>query len=263
MAEAHAYAAVLRGQARAQRSYRTNFAIDLVTSGVVGLVELAEVWILFHNVTMLGGLTFTQIVLVFGLADLSYSLADLFVGHLDQLPRYIRAGTLDVFYLRPQPILAQLIFSDVSLRRITRIGVGVAAAGYGLHANPIVWSAAHVALLAITMISGIAITCALFVLAAGCQFWLVDGSELTNSFVYGGRYASTQPATVWPLGIKVVFGAVFPVAFVAFVPAMTLLGRPVANGWLGWCAPLAALWIWALAMLMWRAGVRHYQGGGG
>ena len=63
--------------------------------------------------------------------------------------------------------------------------------------------------------------------------------------------------------IKVVFGAIFPVAFISFVPAMTLLDRPVINSWLGWCAPLAALWIWAAALVMWRAGVRHYQGGGG
>jgi ABC-2 type transport system permease protein len=34
-------------------------------------------------------------------------------------------------------------------------------------------------------------------------------------------------------------------------------------GWLGWCAPLAAVWAWTLALLTWRAGVRHYQGGGG
>lgn len=263
MADVSAYAAVLAGQARAQRSYRTNFAIDLISSGVVGLVELAEVWILFHNVTVLGGLTFTQMILVFGLADVCYSVADLVVGHVDRLPRYIRTGTLDVFYLRPQPLLAQLIFSDISLRRITRLGVGVVAAAYGLHANQIDWSPAHIALLVTTLLSGIAITGALFVLAAGCQFWLVDGAELTNSFVYGGRYASTQPATVWPIGIKVVFGAIFPVAFVAFVPAMTLLGRPVINSWIGWCAPLAAGWIWAVAMFMWRAGVRHYQGGGG
>lgn len=263
MADLAPYAAVLRGQARAQRSYRTNFTIDLVSSGVVGFVELAEVWILFHNVTVLGGLTFRQMILVFGLADLSYSLADPMVGHVDRLPRYIRAGTLDVFYLRPQPLLAQLIFSDISLRRITRIGVGVAAAAYGLHVNAIDWSASHVALLILTLLCGVAITCAMFVLAAGCQFWLIDGSEMTNSFVYGGRYASTQPATVWPMGIKIVFGVVFPVGFVAFVPAMALLGRPVINGWIGWCAPLAALWSWALAMVMWRAGVRHYQGGGG
>ena len=96
------YRAVLASRARSQRAYRTSFAIDLGGSMLVGLVELAEVWVLFSNVTSLGGMRFNQILLVFGLADLAFSLADLSFGHLDTLPDYLRAGTLDAFYLRPQ-----------------------------------------------------------------------------------------------------------------------------------------------------------------
>ena len=86
---------------------------------------------LFSNVTALGGMRFNQILLVFGLADLAFSLADLSFGHLDTLPDFLRAGTLDAFYLRPQPILLQLITSDVSLRRLARAAVGTAALGIG------------------------------------------------------------------------------------------------------------------------------------
>jgi len=54
------------------------------------------------------------------MADMTFALADLSFGHLDTLPDFLRAGTLDVFYLRPQPILLQLITSDISLRRLAR-----------------------------------------------------------------------------------------------------------------------------------------------
>ena len=123
---------MLASRARAQRAYRTSFAIDMASSTLVGLVELAEVWVLFTNVTALGGMRFNQILLVFGLADLTFALADLSFGHLDTLPTFIRAGTLDAFYLRPQPLLLQLITSDVSLRRLARAAVGGAALGIGL-----------------------------------------------------------------------------------------------------------------------------------
>jgi ABC-2 type transport system permease protein len=56
--------------------------------------------------------------MVFALANLAFALADLAVGHLDQLPTYLRAGTLDAFLLRPLPVLAQLVTSDISLRRL-------------------------------------------------------------------------------------------------------------------------------------------------
>jgi len=260
------YRAVLASRVRSQRSYRSNFAIDLASSALVGLIELAEVWLLFHQVTVLGGLTFQQVLLVFGIADMCNSIADLFVGHCDTLPKYVRAGTLDVFYLRPQPLLLQLMTSDISLRRVTRAGVALASLVIGLSINDIHWSVGTVGLLVLTVFCAAAIFSAMYVWAAGLQFFLIQGAEFTNAFVYGGRYAATQPAAVWSTPLKVLFGFVFPMALSAYVPALRLLGLPGPAGlptWLAWCTPLAALWIWAFALFMWRLGVRHYQGGGG
>lgn len=260
------YRAVLGSRIRAQRSYRTSFRLDLASSLLVGLVELIEVWVLFHSVGRLGGLDLGQALLVFGLADLAFSLADLTFGHCDGLAVMLRAGTLDVFYLRPQPLLLQLVTSDVSLRRVTRAMVGLAALVVGLVVNDVAASPASIALLTLALVSGVATSSAMFVLAAGLQFFVVDGAEMTNAFVYGGRYASTQPASVWSRPVKAVFGFVFPVAFTGYLPTVTLLGLPGVEwlpSWLGWCAPLAAVWAWTAALLAWRWGVRHYQGGGG
>jgi ABC-2 type transport system permease protein len=260
------YRVVLASRVRSQASYRANFYLDLVSSLLSALVELAEIWVLFRAVTRLGGLEFHQILLVFGLADLAFSLADLVFGHCDNLPTYLRAGTLDVFYLRPQPLLAQLITSDITLRRLARAAVGLTALGAGLALNDIAWNLSSVALLVIALVSGCATFAALFVWAGGAQFFLVDGAELTNAFVYGGRYAATQPASVWSRPLKVLFGFVFPMAFAGFLPTLRLLDLPSPPWlptWLGWCGPLAALWAWIMALLFWRWGVRHYRGGGG
>jgi ABC-2 type transport system permease protein len=260
------YRAVLGSRVRSQRSHRSSFALDLVSSLLVGVVELAEVWVLFHNVDRLGGLDLAAVVLVFGIADLSFSLADMVFGHCDNLPTYLRAGTLDVFYLRPQPLLLQLVTSDISLRRLARAAVGLGALVVGLVVNDVAWSVGAVALVLLAVVSGVATFSAMFVWAGGAQFFLVDGAEATNAFVYGGRYAATQPASVWQRPLLVVFGFFFPMAFTAYLPVVTLLGLPapsVLPDWSGWAAPLAAVWMWGLALLSWHVGVRHYRGGGG
>ncbi|AKU19218.1 ABC transporter permease [Luteipulveratus mongoliensis] len=260
------YTAVLASRMRAQRSYRANFRIDLGSSILIGFIELAEVWVLFHNVHSLGGVTFIQVLLVFGIADFCFSLADLAFGHCDNLPTYLRAGTLDVFYLRPQPLLLQLIASDISLKRLTRAAVGLTCIVIALIANDIDWSVAKVGLLALSVVSGIGVCSAMFVWAAGLQFFLINGAEMTNAFVYGGRYAATQPAAVWTRPLKVVFGFFFPMAFIAYLPVLQLLDLPGPEwlpSWLGWCTPVAAIWSWAMALIFWRWGVRHYRGGGG
>jgi len=260
------YRAVLSSRIRSQRSYRANFAVDLVSSLLVGVIELAEIVVLFLNVDALGGLQLSQILIVFGLADMAFSLADLGFGHCDNLPTYLRAGTLDVFYLRPQPLLLQLVTSDISLRRVARAMLGLAALVVGLVAADVDWTFSAVALLVIALVSGTVTFAGMFVWAAGVQFFLVDGAEATNAFVYGGRYAASQPASVWGRPLTVLFGFFFPMAFTAYLPVVTLLDLPGSDllpPWLGWCAPLAAVWTWAMALLAWRIGVRHYRGGGG
>ena len=54
-------------------------------------------------------------------------------------------------------------------------------------------------------------------------------------------------------------------AFVAYYPALALLGRtdPVGlPGWVGWIAPAVALPALAVAGLVWRVGVRNYRSTG-
>jgi ABC-2 type transport system permease protein len=260
------YRAVLASRVRSQRSYRTNFALDLASSALIGFIELAEIWVLFHAVGNLGGYSFKEILLVYGIADLAFSIANLFFGHCDSLPTYLRAGTLDVFYLRPQPILAQLICSDISLKRLARALVATGCIAVAIAIGDIGWTAAKVVLLVLSVVCAVLIFSAQFVSAAGLQFFLVNGAEATNAYVYGGRYASTQVASVWSKALKVIFGFFFPMAFAAFIPSLWLLdktGPAMLPGWLAWCTPIAALWAWGAALLCWRWGLRHYQGGGG
>ncbi|MQY26372.1 ABC transporter permease [Nocardia aurantia] len=260
------YRAVLRSRMRSQRAYPLSFAADMLSSLLVGIVEFAEVWVIYHNVRFLGGLDMKGMLLLFGLSNLTFAIAQIAVGHTDTLPTYIRLGTLDAFHLRPQPLLLQLITSDISLRRLTRAAVAAVVLSVGLVENDIHWTATKFVLLVFSLGCGVAIFGGLFVGAAGLQFFLIDGSELTNSFTYGGSFAAQQPTSVFGLPLTILFGFAVPVAFVAYLPTIALLdlrGPDWLPAGLAWASPGAALWIWALALTFWRLGVRHYQGGGG
>ena len=260
------YRVLLASRARAQMQYRASFVTDILGTVGVGLAEFAEVWVIFSNVDLLGGLDFTAALLVFALSNLAFSLADMFVGHLDQLPVYIRAGQVDAFYVRPLPLLTQLMTSELSMRRIGRLSVAAVALVVALSTARIDWSPATVLLIVLTVLSGTAIFAALFTAAGGLQFFLVDGAEFTNAFTYGGSYAAQQSQQVFPGPLRIFWTFVVPTAFVAYVPAVAILELPgdhLAPHWLAWCTPAAALLAWGIAGLCWRAGTRHYQGAGG
>lgn len=250
---------------RAQTAYRTSFTLDVLGSMAIGAVEFAEVYVIFSNVDALGGLDFAGVALIFALANLAFSLADLAVGHLDVLPRYLRSGTLDAMLLRPLPVLAQLITSDISLRRLGRTSVSLIILAIALPLNDISWTPGRVTLLVIAPVTGAAVFAALFVIAGAVQFRLIEGAQFTSAFTYGGSYAATFPASIFAMPMRVLFTFVVPAAFVAYLPTLVLLDLPGPPGlpqWLGWCTPLAAAVIWGVALTAWHAGFRHYTGAG-
>ena len=173
---------------------------------------------------------------------------------------------MDAFYVRPLPLLAQLMTSDLSLRRVGRLSVAGVALVVALTTASIDWSWSIVALIVLTLVSGTAIFCALFTAAGGLQFFLVDGAEFTNAFTYGGSYAAQQSQQVFPGPLRIFWTFVVPTAFVAYLPALAILGLPgdpLGPPWLAWFTPVAAVFAWAIAGLCWRVGTRHYQGAGG
>jgi ABC-2 type transport system permease protein len=260
-----AYVALVRSRLSAQMVYRGSFAFEVAAQFGVGFIDFAEIYVVFHQVRSLGGFSFAEVAMMFALTTCSFSFADMFVGHVDNLPNYVRTGQFDAMLLRPLSALGQLVTSDFSLRRIGRaltgLAVLVAAIGYA-HID---WTPARVLLLLVTPIAGCAIFCSIFVAAAAVSFWLVEGTEFANAFTYGGNYLASLPFTIFHVAVRRFFTFVVPAAFVAYLPTLALLGRSDPTGlpgWLSWSGPLAAVLAAGAASLLWRVGLRHYVGAG-
>ncbi len=257
---------LLGSRIRSQLSYRPSFVTNFVGSFILGIVEFSEIYILLSNSPVLGGLNLSQAALVFALANVGFTLADLLVGEVDGIPQHVRLGTLEAFLVRPMSLLLQLITADFQLRRLGRALFALVVLAVVLIKLQLAVTPGTVYLLIVTPLFGAVIYAGLFVLAGGVQFFLIEGSEFTNSFVYGGGYAGELPGSVLLVPLRVAFTFVFPATVAAYLPSLVILGLPgpaFLPAWLGWCAPVFAAWSCLLGWLAWRVGVRHYTGAGG
>jgi ABC-2 type transport system permease protein len=260
-----AYVAVLRSRLRAQTEYRASFGVDLFAQVLLGLIDLAEIYVVFGRITSLGGFSFGEVALMYGLAGTAFSMADLVVGHIDSLPRYVRTGALDSMLLRPLSTLGQLVSSDLSLRRLGRALTTTTTLAVALAVVDVDWTRARVALLVLTPVSGLIIFSSIFVGTSAVTFWLVESAEFTAAFTYGGNYLSTWPTSIFATAVRRLFTFVVPAAFVAYLPTLAILGRPDPAGlpsWLSWCALPVSLLAAGAAAMLWRAGLRRYVGAG-
>ena len=265
MGELRAYAALLGGKIRSVASYRTSFAVELISNLGATVLDVATVVVLFRATAVIGGFTFPEALLMTGITAAAFVLADVTVGNIDDLKTYVRAGTLDTVLIRPLGVLPQLVFMDLPLRKLLRVVFGVAILAVALIMNDIAWTPARIALLAVVPIAGAVFFGAIFVLSASVAFWWVESGQIGHSLTYGGRDFTSYPITVYGGWFRAVFAYALGFGFVSYQPALTLLGRadPLGlPGWTGFTSPLVAVLAAAAAGLVWRTGVRHYRGTG-
>lgn len=259
------YRRIVASRVRSQLAYPVSFALDCVAQAIGQALELVVILVVFGRVQSLGGFGRDEVLLVYGLAGIAFGLADLAVGQLDDLPRWIRTGEFDVLLARPLGALAQLVTSDLQLRRLGRVVVGLVVLVVVINGAGVLPTPLNLALLVVTPLVGAVIISAIWVATCAVSFWVVDGKEVANAFTYGSAMTTSYPVTVFGPWLRRVFCFAVPSAFVAYFPALALLDRPDPLGLphaLRYASPLVAVVAVGVAALVWRAAVRRYQGAG-
>jgi ABC-2 type transport system permease protein len=262
---ATAYRALLRAQARSQTAYRTSFVVDLLGNVGATVFDVVTVLVLYGVTHELGGFTLSETLVMVGLSSCAFATADLLVGNIERLPRYVRTGLLDAVLLRPLGALPQLLLMDLPLRKLSRALFGLAVLVVALATAPIDWTPGRVALAVVAPLAGVVFFGSLFVATATVSFYWVESGELANSLTYGGRDFTSYPVTIFEGWFRAAFAYGLGFAFVSYQPALALLGRADPLGlpaWAGWASPGVALVAAAGATAAWRVGVRHYRSTG-
>jgi ABC-2 type transport system permease protein len=250
---------------RADWQYRTSFFLFTLSQFLVTALDILVIVAIFTQVDSLGGWSVSEVALTYGLATLSFGLADLFVSPVETTSTHVKAGTFDLFLQRPVPALVQVCGTEFALRRLGKIAQPTIVLVIALVTAPIDWGPEAAVLLPVSVVSGTVIFSAVWVAATSIVFWTIDGQETANSFTYGGSLLAQYPLTLFPGVLRRLLTFVFPLAFVAFLPAARLLGRDQAIGVpsaVAWAGPPVAVAAALLAGGVWGIAIRHYRSTG-
>ncbi|MET9606085.1 ABC transporter permease [Streptomyces sp. NPDC006512] len=250
---------------RSTMTYRTSFFLSTFGNAAITLLDFVTIYLMFTHVEVLGGFTLPEIALLYGSCSASLGLADLLLGNTDRIGARIRDGSLDTMLVRPVPVLAQVAADRFALRRLGRVAQGLAVLVWAVSALEVEWTAGKVLLVPVMILAGAGIFGAVMVAGAAFQFVAGDAAEVQNSFTYGGCTMLQYPPTVFAKDLLRGVTFIVPLAFVNWLPALYVLGRPDPLGlpqWAAFVSPLVALVVFLPASLAWRAGVRSYRSTG-
>ena len=256
------YVRLIGARIRSQLQYRLSFALNIVGNALVSFLDFAAILIIFHQVDALGGWSAAEVALLYAIACVSFGITDLAIGHLDLLPRMIREGEFDLVLVRPLGSLFQVVSSDFAMRRIGKAAQGAIVLGFALAHLDVAWTAGKVAMLAVAIVTGVFIYAGIWIVFSTVTFWFVDTQEVANAFSYGGNFLAQYPVNIFGPWLRRLVVFVVPIAFVAYFPALYVLGKEDALGLPGalqFLSPVVAVATLVVAALVWRTAVRHYR----
>jgi ABC-2 type transport system permease protein len=259
------YGRYLAVSLRSQMQYRASFAMLTLGHFLMTGIEFAGIWALFDRFGRLEDWSLPEVALFYGMVNMAFALCDACSRGFDIFPSLVRDGEFDRILLRPRSTVLQLAGQELTLRRIGRFSQGLIVLLWAAHSLDITWTAGRLLLLLSALLGGACLFYGLIVLQATLAFWTTESLEIMNTMTYGGVETAQYPLSIYQDWFRGFFTYVVPLACVSYYPAIAILDRadPLGSSRLfQWLAPAIGVAFLAVALRVWRVGVRHYRSTG-
>jgi ABC-2 type transport system permease protein len=250
---------------RSRLQYRWSFWLGIFVTVITDLVPLMLIGIVFTRFPTIRGWHWRDIALIYGLDQLAFGLVRCFSRQLDNFDQYIVSGDFDSILIRPLPPLFHLIAARFEIVEIGRLTAGVVVLCLAARAAGVSLTFANVGIALAAAVGGAMILFSFILMVAAVSFWQTRSGKLQDLVQASGRAFADYPLTIYPSGIRWLLTFILPLALITYYPAQRLLGRNETGALLpllSRAAVPAGLLLLALAGLVWRAGLRHYQSTG-
>lgn len=234
---------------RAHLLFQLSLTILDIVSGILVLSAI------YTQTQELAGWNLGQALVLLGTYQVSSGLFQTFVSpNLDWFSAQVIDGTLDNVLVQPVPGLYLISLSKCAPFSFSQVILGLLVVGLGLRdlgTPPGWWPILSWLLLTA---AGLVIIWAVRVLVACLALWnpYIELQVFFSALWQFGRY----PVDIYRQPLRFVLTFVLPYAFVASFPAAALTGH--ASPLFPLIGFAAALIAFALALLVWKAGLRRY-----
>jgi ABC-2 type transport system permease protein len=254
-----------RASWRSALQYRLNIAVTVLGGALYHGSGFAFLWVLLHTVHTLAGWDIGAVAFLYGLRLLAHALWLVVIGGVTWVDRLVREGEFERMLLRPVNPLLQVITTRRDLMYLGDLSTALAVFGVAAVVAPVDWSPGAVGLIALAVLGGALIEGSVQLAVGALSFRLLYSWPLRLFADDSVSMLASYPHRVFGPAAQRVLTYALPVAFIAYLPASTLLGRtgelavpPV----LGYAGPLVGAGLFALAYAVWTRQLRHYQGVG-
>jgi viologen exporter family transport system permease protein len=250
---------------RGELQYRANFLIMALMGIVYQCTGFAFIWVVLARFQALAGWTLGEVAFLYGLRLIMHALNGALTGGLYSLEWKVRQGEFDRFLVRPLPPLLQLMCERIHVSIAGDLIGGLALFAAAASLVTVTWTPLALLYLALALIGGALVELALRVLFSALSFRFLSANAFMSVLDTVFSNFANYPLKIFGgvLEFLLTFGV--PLAFMAYFPAVVLLGRTgelQVNPIFAYAAPLAGIvWLFA-ALRVFHYEMRNYQSAG-
>ena len=214
--------------------YKVNAIIGILAFLFMEATSLLTLYILVSAVPSIDGYSIYQIGLLFGLTNMAVGIDHLLTDRLWMVAYFeVRLGKLDHIFLRPVPVLFQVIASEVQLEALGELIIAVAMILLCGSQVEIVGGIGAIMLVILGIICAAIIITSFKIMVASLAFKFKRSGPLLQ-FIYNFSGYTKYPLRIFPKLIQIILTYIIPLGLCLFYPFENLF-IPNEN------APLIAL----------------------
>ena len=242
--------------------YKVNAIVGIVAFLFTEATSLLTLYFLVRAVPSIDGYSIYHIGLLFGLTNMAVGIDHLLTDRLWTVAYFeVKLGKLDHMFLRPLPILFQVIASQIQLEALGELIIATAMIILCGSQVKIVGGVGAILLVILGIICAAVIISSFKILVASLAFKFKRSGPLLQ-FIYNFSGFTKYPLNIYPKAIQVILTFIIPLGLCLFYPFENLF-TPVDNpglialGMIGFTAVFSSICIF-----VWTKFVKMYESTG-
>ena len=242
--------------------YKANVIIGVIAFLFLEATSLFTLYILVSSVPSIDGYSIYHIGLLFGITNMAVGIDHLLTDKLWTVAYWeVKTGKLDHMFLRPLPVLFQVIASEVQLEALGEIIVAVALITLCGSNLTITGGAGAILTVILGILCASVIISSFKILVASLAFKFKRSGPLLQ-FIYNFSGYTKYPMKIYPKIIQVILTFIIPLGLCLFFPFENLFA-PVHNPVLLIASMLLFTSVFtALCLWIWSKLIKTYESTG-
>jgi ABC-2 type transport system permease protein len=244
-------------------SDKSNFWMYFATIFLHQAIFVVFISVLFSHIPDIKGWSFYEILFMYGFYQIvSGAFYSVFSWTLWFPSAYVMHRKLDQILISPASPYYLITCEEFgkSVMEFITVALGIGVMIYACLHLDLHFTFSMLIQLIILLVSGCLILGGVFTAITASAFWLKSEISLASLFMELMDFAQ-YPATIYPRWLRFALTYIFPIAFVSFYPASTVL-RPSEGAWLAVASIGVGIVSFCGGLGIWQLGLRRYESSG-